>query len=107
MNFLLTHRGKSAIELLKHYDIYKYFTECVTKEYNFERKPNPDALVYLMEKYQFNKGDIIMVGDRKIDIETARNANIQSAYVKFNKMENNLDIANYNITSLRELKDII
>ena len=76
MNFLLTHRGKSTIELLKYYDILQYFTECVTKEYNFKRKPSPEALIYLIEKYKLNTDDIIVVGDRKIDIETARNAHI-------------------------------
>lgn len=107
MNFLLTHRGKSTIELLRYYDIYKFFTECVTKEYNFKRKPSQDALIYLMEKYELNKEDIIMVGDRKIDIETAINASVHSAYVKFDKMENDLDIANYNITNLKELEGIM
>lgn len=107
MNFLLTHRGKSTIELLKYYDIYKYFTECVTKEYNFERKPKPDAIHYLIEKYKLNKDEVILVGDRKIDIETAINANVCSTYVKFNKNEKDLDIANYNITNLKELERII
>lgn len=107
MNFLLTHRGKSTIELLKYYDIYKYFTECITREYNFERKPSSSALLYLIEKYKLNEEDIIMVGDRKTDIETAINANIHSVYVKFDKTENNLSIANYNITNLKELKSII
>ncbi len=103
----MTHRGKSTIELLKYYDIYKYFTECVTKEYNFERKPNPEAINYLIEKYKLNKDEVILVGDRKIDIETAINANVYSIYVKFDKKEKDLDIANYNITNLKELEKIM
>ena len=50
---------------------------------------------------------MILVGDRKIDIQTAINANICSLYVKFDKNEKNLDIANYNITNLKELEKIM
>lgn len=106
MSFLITHRGKSAIELLEYHGIYQYFTECITKEYNFKRKPSPDSIIYLMEKYNLNRDDIIVVGDRKVDIETAINAYMQSVYVDFDESKEELEIANYNIKNINELISI-
>lgn len=53
-NFLFTHRGVSAVDYLKDADMESYFTECITSEYGFKRKPDPEAIIYLIEKYKLN-----------------------------------------------------
>ncbi len=50
-NFIYTHKGKNAFDLLKQLGISSYFLEVVTSENNFKRKPNPEAINYLVKKY--------------------------------------------------------
>lgn len=73
-NFLMTHRNQSSLKMLEEFDLKKYFTDAVTAENKFPRKPNPASLNYLVEKYQLNVDNCVMVGDRVLDIEAAHNA---------------------------------
>ncbi len=75
-NFVFTHRGPSTNEILQRCGVGGYFTETVTKLNGFPRKPEPDALIYLIEKYGLEKEDTFYVGDRSIDMECAANAGI-------------------------------
>lgn len=75
-NYLYTHRGKSALQFLDQFHMRQFFTDCITKEYSFPRKPDPSAISYLIEKYDFDKQETIMIGDRDIDILAARHAGI-------------------------------
>ena len=55
-----------------------YFTEVVTALDRFPRKPNPAAILYLMEKYHLSPSASFYVGDRSLDVEAANNAGIGS-----------------------------
>lgn len=79
-NFLFTHRGTSANDYLKDAGMDNYFTECITSEYGFKRKPAPDAIYYLLEKYNLNLLETVMIGDRDIDILSGKNAGILTCY---------------------------
>ena len=79
-NYLYTHRGVSAIALLKLHNMDAFFTDYVTGGLDFPRKPAPDALNYLIEKHRINRADAIMVGDRELDIEAGFNANIHACF---------------------------
>lgn len=84
-NYVVTHRGTSTLELLKKYDLEKYFIEIVIKDKGFARKPNPQSIQYLVEKYEMNVDETIMIGDRILDIEAGRNAGVHSCfYDEFN-----------------------
>ena len=107
-NFIYTHKGKSTFDILNNLDMSKYFTEILTIEDGFQRKPNPEAINYLISKYNMNKTSTYYVGDRKLDIESANNANIKSilfipqgSYVKPTKKED------YIIKDLIEIKNIL
>jgi HAD superfamily hydrolase (TIGR01549 family) len=56
----------------------KYFTMVVTKEYGFKRKPDSEGFNFLILKYGMSRSGTLAVGDRYIDIQAARNANISS-----------------------------
>ena len=75
-NFVFTHRGPSTFEILKRCGIEDCFTEIVTKLNGFPRKPEPDGLIYLIEKYGLDRESTFYVGDRFIDMECAANAGI-------------------------------
>ena len=107
-NFIYTHKGKSTFDILNNLDMSRYFTEILTIEDGFQRKPNPEAINYLIYKYNMNKNSTYYVGDRKLDIESANNANIKSilfipkdSYIKPTKKEN------YIIEDLIEIKNIL
>ncbi len=104
-NYLYTHRGESALHILKFYKLYDTFKDYILSTHGFERKPSPQALNHLIEKYQINRNEAIMIGDRDLDIIAGRNAGISSCY--FDNTGKVSEIADYNISEFKQLYDII
>lgn len=104
-NYLYTHRGKSAITFLKKYNLYEYFSDFITSENRFERKPSPKAINYLVDKNNMIKEEAIMLGDRELDILSAKNAGIHSCF--FSETNVKSDIADYSIYNFEQLYSII
>jgi HAD superfamily hydrolase (TIGR01549 family) len=104
-NYLYTHRGESSIMFLKTYHLYDYFTECITSQYGFGRKPSPDAINYLVAKYNIIRKEAIMIGDRDLDIMSAKNSGISSCF--FNEAGEKSNIADYSIDNYQQLYIII
>lgn len=77
-HFVYTHKGITANDVLERLGVHQYFTEVVTSANGFARKPEPEAIDYLLEKYHLDKSDTYYVGDRRIDVEAAENAGIKS-----------------------------
>ncbi len=77
-NFIYTHKGKNAYDLLNQLEISPYFLEIVTSENGFKRKPHPEAINYLLKKYKLKPEETYYIGDRILDIEAAHNSSIQS-----------------------------
>ncbi|MCT0017634.1 HAD family hydrolase [Lactococcus lactis subsp. lactis] len=77
-NFIYTHKGKNAYDLLNHLEISPYFLEIVTSENGFKRKPHPEAINYLLEKYKLKPEETYYIGDRILDIEAAHNSGTYS-----------------------------
>lgn len=74
-NFLYTHRNDTALKYLSHYNLLRYFTECVYNESPaFVFKPAPDSITYIIEKHGLCKEEVAMVGDREIDVMSGKNA---------------------------------
>ena len=76
--FVYTHKGENAYQVLADLDILDYFTEIVTTANGFARKPDPEGVDYLVEKYQLNKETTYYIGDRTLDVDVAFNSGIQS-----------------------------
>lgn len=79
-HFIYTHSGNFCLETLDNLKLLPYFDEVVTSDYEFESKPHPQALDYLIEKYDLDKDKTFYVGDRSIDIECANNAGVKSIF---------------------------
>lgn len=77
-NFIYTHKGKNAYDLLNQLEISPYFLEIVTSENGFKRKPHPEAINYLLEKYKLKPEETYYIGDRILDIEAAHNSGLYS-----------------------------
>lgn len=75
-NFLYTHRGQDALRYMERDKLMRYFSGGVTGEDGFPRKPAPDALLFLIGKYDLDRAECVMMGDRNIDLDAAKNAGI-------------------------------
>ena len=77
-HFIYTHRGASSFTVLERIGLMPFFTEVLTAQSGFPRKPEPDALVHLVRKYALDPERCYYVGDRSLDVEAARRAGIRS-----------------------------
>lgn len=76
-NYVYTHRGSSTIPILQNLGMEGCFREILTSASGFPRKPEPDAITYLMKKYTMEPDRTYYVGDRSLDMECARNGGIR------------------------------
>ncbi len=105
-NYIFTHRGVTTAKHLKAHGLDKYFTECITSQQDFERKPSPDAIYYLIDKYHMNPKEAIMIGDRELDILSGKNAGIAACF--FDEVGGRTcDAADYTIHGFEEMYKII
>ena len=76
--FVYTHKGDNALTILRDLGFEFYFTEILTNQSGFARKPSPEAATYLLDKYQLDPDNTYYIGDRTLDVEFAQNSGIQS-----------------------------
>ena len=76
--FVYTHKGDNALTFLRDLGLDVYFTEILTSQSGFARKPSPEAATYLISKYHLKPERTFYIGDRTLDIEFAQNSSIQS-----------------------------
>ena len=108
-SYVFTHRGKSTEPVLRNIRIYDYFDEIITSvDPAFNRKPLPDSINYLVDKYHLDRKNTYYVGDRSMDIECANNAHIKSImYLPKDGYGLATGKETYIIEDLLDIKDII
>ncbi len=79
VNYLYTHRDKTALEALERDNLLQYFRDFITDEADFPGKPEPDALNWLIEQHHLERRECVMIGDRLIDVQAGKNAGIAGA----------------------------
>lgn len=77
-NFVYTHKGDNTFTILRDLGLESYFTEILTSQSGFARKPSPEATIYLLDKYQLDSEKTYYIGDRTLDVEFAQNSGIPS-----------------------------
>ena len=100
-NFVYTHKSDNAFQVLADLGIAQHFTEILTSDSGFARKPSPEAMLYLIDKYQLNKGTTYYIGDRLLDAETAIRAGISSINLQIDGLGQNKKISH-----LLEIKNL-
>ena len=100
-NFVYTHKGDNALTILRDLGLESYFTEILTSQSGFARKPSPEAANYLIDKYQLNPDNTYYIGDRTLDVEFAQNSGIQS----LNFLESTYE-GNHRIQALSDISHI-
>lgn len=99
--FVYTHKGDNAFTILRDLGLESYFTEILTSQSGFARKPSPEAAIYLLDKYQLNPEKTYYIGDRTLDVEFAQNSGIQS----INFLESTYE-GNHRIQALADISRI-
>lgn len=75
---------KFAVIILKHFDLYKYFSEICGATLDEKRTLKNEVIEYTLKKANVNNFDnVVMVGDRHHDIDGARLNNIKSIGVLY------------------------
>ena len=99
--FVYTHKGENAFTILRDLGLECYFTEILTSQSGFARKPSPEAATYLLDKYKLDPRDTYYIGDRILDVEFAQNSSIQS----INFLESSYE-GNHRIQALADIPHI-
>lgn len=78
VNFIYTHKGDNTEHVLKILGIADYFTEVLHSQSGFARKPDREAMDYLVDKYGLDRQATYYVGDRKLDMDFALASGVRS-----------------------------
>ncbi len=105
-NYILTHRDTPGTkELLEKDELLDNFKEIIGSESPFPGKPAPDAIQYLMEKYQMNPNETVMIGDRNMDILAGNAAGVKTIF--FDEDQLLIDVpATYEVNELLAIRAI-
>lgn len=80
-NFIVTHRGRTSLDpLLVAHDMGQFFTDIITKEDPYPRKPDPTSLLAIVERHRLDAARCLAIGDREIDIIAANRAGMRSCF---------------------------
>lgn len=106
-HFVYTHKGASAQAVLDRLGIGTFFTEVVTAAEGFARKPDPEGINYLIHKYRLDKARCYYVGDRKLDLECAANAQIGSILYLYSPSSHQAkSLATHCVNDLQHILDL-
>lgn len=86
-NHLYTNRNQMALQYLEALGVLEYFDGLITAENIGKLKPEPDGMIRLMEQYQVEAGKMLMVGDRAVDIVSAKGAGADGCFYNTNGIE--------------------
>lgn len=99
---------ESAVRIIKHFDLDKYFTNMYGAILGGAIKNKLDVLKEASLKENFNKNETIMIGDRIDDIEASNNMGFDSIAVKYGfGNDEEFRNATYIVNNTKEILDII
>jgi len=96
--------------IAEHFDMTKYFVSIEGSELDGRLSNKVELIKHIMEKYNINQEETIMIGDREHDIIGAKNNGIQSIGVGYGygtKEELKKAGATYYVESVNELKMLL
>lgn len=81
-NYIFTNRGVTLDALLDRMELRDYFAEIIKAgDPEFEYKPSPRPILYLMKKHGGTPDNTAMVGDRKCDLESGYEAGCKTIHL--------------------------
>jgi len=104
-NFIITHRWRSSLlELLNTHHMLHYFTDYITMEDGYPRKPDPTSTNAIIEKYALEREAVLAIGDRNLDILAGQAAQIRTCFFDTEAHDAQPD---FEITDFRELYTLL
>jgi phosphoglycolate phosphatase len=104
-------KGKEAlIKILKKQKIYDVFSFVGGEEDAKKKKPSPDIVNLILDKFNYHPNECLIVGDTIFDIEMGQRANVDTCGVTYgNNTKEKLEKQkpNYLIDSFKNLTEII
>jgi HAD superfamily hydrolase (TIGR01509 family) len=105
LNIAVTHRGvDSTKRLLDAHALSDCFDDIFSVEQGFPRKPDPAMVLAAIEKHSLNPDEILLIGDRGLDIQAGRAGGIRTGL--FGKAEA-AHSADLNIQGYSHLAEIL
>ena len=108
MNMINTHRGGERLRrLLAHYEMDGLFAEIVCRDDGYPRKPDPASYAELLRRSGVSADNVLMVGDRPLDVEGGRRAGIRGYLFNSNGIDTAAIDCEYKEADLLPLLDLI
>jgi len=106
-NLIITHRSrKTTFRLLSHFEMTSLFSDIITRESGFKRKPDPDAFISAIRSHRLNPRLTLSVGDRDLDVIAARDAGTKTCFFSQNGTRPSIDV-DFIINDLVQLEEIV
>jgi phosphoglycolate phosphatase-like HAD superfamily hydrolase len=76
-NVIVTHRGRSSTEeLLVAHGLRDLFAGWICHEDGFPRKPDPQAMLAAIQRFELDPASTLAIGDRDLDLQAAQAAGV-------------------------------
>ena len=78
-NLIVTHRGGESLQcLLEFHHMAGYFTDRLTRDDGFPRKPDPASFEEMIQRHCLERASVLAVGDRDIDVLAGQAAGVRT-----------------------------
>ena len=78
LGIVTTKTGKYSQVLMEHFELMHYFKVLIGREHVENPKPNAEPIYKALEEFEILDKDIWMIGDTRLDLIAAENANVNS-----------------------------
>ena len=78
LGIVTTKTGRYSEILMEHFDLMQYFDVLIGREHVKHPKPHAQPILKAMEKLDTQDKEIWMIGDTKLDLICAKNADVNS-----------------------------
>ncbi len=102
-NFVITNRDETALLILEHLDMLKYFDFVMYygRDQIAVRKPDPTPFQYVLKKFDLKSEETLSIGDRELDLVTSKKVDLPTCLYH---CDYSFEIVpDYRIVSLEEL----
>jgi phosphoglycolate phosphatase-like HAD superfamily hydrolase len=100
-NFIVTHRTSVSLErLLIAHGLSHLFSDLVTADDPYPRKPDPASILALLLRYRLDSRRCMLVGDRDLDLEAGIRAGTKTCFFGG---DNHVTRADLEVTGLDQL----
>ncbi|MHA1213163.1 MAG: HAD family hydrolase [Candidatus Heimdallarchaeota archaeon] len=109
ISILTNNSREPTLEVLKRFDIEKYFDLIVAREDISKMKPDKEGLDLIMKQLSLELENVVFVGDSWVDGVAAKNASIRFILIRDKNLDHNKYDINIwkHITSMTELIPIL